>query len=621
MTVEYFIETFRVKRLHNIRDFAYKLDLSPEVSAADLALLLNSLTEDAFFWSKNNILHSTSEVNWPELLPEEVKSYIKGYEKVREGYLEESNLPYYATFALFAADFNRVLSPNFKANPLFKRLRRRTKEGWNLSLWMKFLHEFSINYKFKEEDYEYQIWRWFAVKPEREGFLTFAIKGGIEINGNLEEFFQYFDGETLKRSFVFRVRGSYRIGRLREITPEGLFKLVFDGEIESSVPKDKVIPIFLADSFGWKEKDRSGLLKHLRLTPKVLCKYRELLAEAVDKLLEPYMVKLSFEPLRWDEVKVSPFVVVDKPVPEKEVIDYIFEEKKVYNTPFDRLEVNFVDLVLKSEKNKKLLKDSKQDFIENLTGFLKDVGVETSVNELIFDKKLKKWNLKTIQPVLEFLKGHLENLKKVNFNLIVVPQPENLSEIIKVIPVWNVIKKTLKGTKTFLITDRSLKVFFKSQKLETKRKILFEVLVELFRANGGSLFILDEPLSFGRVIVETEDGYEIYNIFGELLDVVETVEVGEEDLLVSYSGLKNENTVRLEKYYAPAAVKRNLEENRCLNAEKGISFNLGKKGSYLVLSEEIPFGYKPANGVRVGENLNLKEVEETLLKLSKVRKL
>jgi len=618
MIAEYFTETFKVKRIHNIRDFAYKLDLEGDIGVADLALLLNSLTDEAFFWSERDILHSTSSVEWQELLPEELKGTIKNIEKVKEGYLEESKLPLYTAFALFAVDFNKVLSPNFKANPLFKRLRKRTKGGWNLSLWMKFLHEFSINYKFTEEDFEYQIWRWFGVRPEPEGFITLSFQSGVEVNGDTERFLKFFDEKTLKEEFVFRIKGSYRIGRLKEISPEGLFILSFDGSFESSVPTERIVPIFWANRFDWREKDRSKVLNHLRLTPKIICKYRELLTEAINKLLEPYMVQISHEPLRWEEIKISPNVVVDEPVPEREVVDYIFEYRKVYNAPFERLKINLVDLVLKSEKNKKLLRDSKKDFLENLEGFLSDLGIDIHTEELVFDKKLKEWSIESAKPTVEFLKKNFETLKGADFNIVIVPQPESFSQLIRIIPVWNLIKKTLKGTKSYLLTDRSLKVFFKSQKRETKRRILFGVLRELFKLNGGSLYILDEPLPYGKIFIETEKGYEVYNLFGELLEISKTVKVGEDDLLVSFKGLEGDRTVFVDKTNAPVAVKRDLENNRCLNAERRISFNLGRKASYLVLSKETPFGYKNASGVRVGEDLNLQEVLETLLNLSKV---
>ncbi len=618
MTAEYFTQTFRVKKIHNIRDFAYRLDLKDNVDISDLALLLNSLTGDAFFWSEGNILHATSPLEWLELLPEKIKESIKSIEKVKEGYLEERKLPLYTAFALFVVDFNKVLSSNFKTNPLFKKLRRRTRKGWNFNLWMKFLHEFSINYKFTEENFEYRIWRWFGVKPEPEIFLTLSFQSGVEITGETELFFKFFDEKTLQEDFIFRIRGTYRIGRLKKISPEGLFTLIFDGGIQSSVPKERVIPIFWANRFNWREKDRSKILNHLRLTPKVICKYKDLLVEAINKLLEPYMVQIKTEDLKWERIKVSTNVVVDIPVPEHEVVDYIFDNRKVYNAPFERLKVNLVDLALKSEKNKKLLRDSKKDFLENLTSFLTDLRVEVQIREIVFDKKLKEWNLETAKPAIEFLEKNLKILKEADFNIVVVPQPEKFSQLIRIIPVWNLFKKTLKETKSYLITDRSLKVFLKSQKRETKRRILFNLLKELFKLNGGSLYILDEPLPYGKIFVETDRGYEVYNLFGEPLETSEKIKMGEEDLLISFKGLKNDRTVFVDKLNTSIAIKRNLEDNRCLNAEKGIAFNLGRKSSYLVLSKETPFGYKKAFGIRIGENLNLQEVLKSLLNLSKI---
>ncbi|NPB05390.1 MAG: hypothetical protein GXO08_03315 [Aquificae bacterium] len=621
MVYDYLTETFKLKRLHNIRDFAYRVELGPELSLADLALFLNGLTDEAFFWTDGELLHSTSEVDWVSLLPEDLKKEVLSVERVKEGYLEEGKLPTYAAFALFAADFNRVLSPNFKANPLFKRLRRRTKEGWNLSLWMKFLHEFSINYKVERDGLEFQLWRWFAVRPDASGRLTLAFKGGVAAGGNSAEFLRLFDEKTLREFFAFRVRGSYRVGRLKGLTPEGLYELVFDGGFESKVPVERLVPIFLPEGLDWREKDRDGFLKRLRLTPKVICRYREVLVEAVNRLLEPYMVKLESSRDRWEEVKTSPFVVVDKPVPENEVVDYVFEERKVYNNPFEgKVRLHLLDLYLKSEKNKKLLRDAKADFAENLALFLKDLGLETEFEETTYGKKVKEWTLEGAAGLLEFLKGEREKLKDFNLNLVVVPFPEGVVDFAKVLPVWNAIAETLKGTRFVLLTDRRLKVFYKSQKAETKRRLLFGVLEELFRQNGGAVFVLDEPLPFGRVAVERDGYFDVYNLFGEPAGRVENFEPGEEDLVISFSS-EGERMVFVDRWATPPALKVEEASGACQNAERGVVFHLSKVSFVGVLSREVPFGYKPAHHLRVGEGLSPQEALKAVFDLSKVVKL
>jgi len=619
MATEYLLEHYRVKRIHNIRDFVYRVDLKEDFSSTDLALLLNFLTDETFFWVENGFLHSTSDVDWPSLLPEEVKKAVNNIEPIKEGYLAESKLPFYTTFALFTADFNKIFSPNFKANPLFKRLRKRTKEGWNLSRWMKFTHDFALNYKFTDNNFEYQTRRWFAVKPDGLGFLTFALKSGVEINGNIEEFLSFFDNETLKNDFAYRVKGSYRIGRLKEISPEGLFTLIFDGNFESDVPKDKVIPIFLPNRFSWKEKDKSGLLKALRLTPKVLCKYRELLLEELNRLLEPFMVRLEEATPRWEKWEISPYVVVDKPIPQEEVANYILSGGKVYNAPFESLKLNIVDLVLKSEKNKKLLREAKTKLIEDLNDFFEKIGVKFQFSEPIFDKKLKEWTLKTVEPLKEFLRENTTNLQKANFNIVLVLQPESFPNVIRIIPVWKEIERTLKGTKFQLVTDRGLKVFFKSQKEETKQKFLLELLKEIFKTNGGSLFILDEPMPFARVIVETEKGYEMYNPFGELLEITQTPKVEKDDVLISYSRKGEKETVFVENYYTPTALK--VKEGDCSNSQVGVAFKVRKTKVYTVLKRNNPFGYKVAYGIELDERLDTGEVIDTLFKLTKLKAL
>ena len=329
MVFEYKTTTFKVKRIHNIRDFSYRVE--GNINLTDLALFLNSQTDEAFFWTEGELLHSTSDIDWLELLPEELKEEIKSTKRVKEGYLAQSELSKYTAFALFAADFNKVLSPNFKANPLFRKLRRRTKEGWDLSRWLKFLHELGLNQKAERKGIEYQIWRWFAVNPDGFEYLTLAPKGGIAINKTLKELTKDFTPEVLKKFFAFRVKGTYRVGRLKEIGEEAL--LLFDGGFEAKVPLELLIPIYLPFGKSWRDKDRLGLLKASRLRPNVFCRYWNTLLEAVNKLLEPFMVKLEEANLRWDKVEFPEYVVVDKPIPEGEVINYIFEERKGLQCP------------------------------------------------------------------------------------------------------------------------------------------------------------------------------------------------------------------------------------------------------------------------------------------------
>jgi len=93
MAYEYTTQAYRVKRIHNIRDFVYKVSLEGDLSLTDLALVLNSLTDEAFFWVEGNeFLHATNEIDWEKLLPEGLKGAVRSYELVREGYLEESKL-------------------------------------------------------------------------------------------------------------------------------------------------------------------------------------------------------------------------------------------------------------------------------------------------------------------------------------------------------------------------------------------------------------------------------------------------------------------------------------------------------------------------------------------------
>jgi len=628
MAFEYTTDIFKIKRIHNIRDFAYKVELK-DINTAELALLLNNLTDEAFFWEEGQILHATSEIDWSSFLPEDLKEKIVAVEKVHEGYLPQSKLPKYTAWALFAADFNKVWTPNFKANPVFRKLRRRTKEGWNLSLWMKFLHEFSLKYKVEIEGLEYQVYRWFGVMPEDTDYLTLSFKGGIIINSTFDRLASKFNKEAVLKYFKFKVRGTYRVGTPVDVDfDKKELKLTFDeSENIFTVPFERAFPIYIPENgLDWDEKDRTGLLKNLRLTPKVICHYMPTLVAVINQLLEPYMVQIEHLNPSWEEVKYSPNVVIDKPVngenPE-ELLEYIFEERKLYNVPFNELNIVSIDLALKSEKNKKLLRDAKKDFFENLALFFGDIGVKVNLQEEIFDKKIKEWNISSAAEIKEFLNGLREKLEKADYGFVIIPQREKLTEHIEMLPLLEEIKQTLKGLKVSLLTDREIKVFFKSDKKETKRKILFKYIKEIVETNGGAVYILDEPLPFGRVAVEEEDHYRVYNLFGEPVEVVKEFVPQEEDLLITYDPKKvnNNRTVLLDREHAPVALKKEIESGRCLNAEKGISYNLLRWKGYLVLDRALRFGHKTAVGVKVSEDLNLKEVEKALLELSKVREL
>jgi hypothetical protein len=624
MVYEYEIDLLKVKRIHNVRDFAYKVESN--IPLIDLALYLNSLTDEAFFWAENNILHSTGEVDWLNLLPEEIKKEIKEIEKVKEGYLEQSKLGQYTAFVFFVADGNRILVSNFKANPVFKKLRKRTKEGWNLSLWLKFLHDLGLGYKYKEENIEYQIWRWFSTIPEGD-ILNITTFGGISVNKPLSEIFDNLTPEVLKKYFRFRIKGTYRIGKILEINPEnGEATITFDGiDGSSTVPLDRLFPIFLPHLVGksWNDKDRSGLLKHLRLTPKVKCKYFPVLIEVLNRLLEPYMVKVEPHQPRWEKVNYSTNVVVDKPIKAnrwEDIVSYIFEERKVYNAPFDKVSIAFVDLYLKSEKNKKLLKDSKRDFIENLKLFFGDLNIKTEIKEFIFNRKIKVWDKKALNDVVKYLRHIKEELQEADFSLVLIPEPEFITQFIKQLPLLENLKELLKDINFKFITDREIKTFYKTQKVETKRKLLFGYIKEIFKTKGGTLFILDEPLPYGKVAIKTNKGYEIYNLFGEFLGIEREFKPSDEEILIIFNSedAGKLGTIFLNKEYTPIVVKREYESGVCYNSEEGIIFQISPRRGYLVLRRNYNFGFSSASKIEVGEDLNLNEAAKTVLELKKI---
>jgi len=131
------------------------------------------------------------------------------------------------------------------------------------------------------------------------------------------------------------------------------------------------------------------------------------------------------------------------------------------------------------------------------------------------------------------------------------------------------------------------------------------------------LFILDEPLPFGRVAVKTEKGFEIYNLFGELLEIREEFQPGEEDLVIT-TGNVGENTVSLNLQVSPPIIKESFEEKRCYNGEKGIYFDLFKSKTYAAVSGKTPFEILEGWGVAVGENVELNEALKTVIEISKV---
>ena len=612
--------SFNIKRIHNIRDFAYRVELEGDISVGDLAFVLNSLTDEAFFWSEGeDILHATSEVNWQELLPQELKEKVKTAEVVKEGYLEHSKLPLYTAFALIVADVNKLLSSNFKANPLFRRLRKRTKEGWNLSLWQKFLHNFSLKRKERTKNgLELQIWRWFDIVVENDEVISLPLRGGIAINENFEKLARRIDPDTLKEFFAFRIKGTYRVGYASEIDPEGkTVKLNLGGVYTTVVPFEKLVAIYLPerDNRGWKDRDRLKLLKDLRLPTRVICQYTDLLNDAVNKLLEPYMISLSEVTPRGERVKISTNVVVDKPVSILEVASYVVETGKVYSNPFENgVRINLIDLFERSEKNKKLLRDAKEKFLEDLKGFFEKLGVTAEVNTFVWDQKVKSWDLTVLPAALEFLKNLEGELKEAHYNLVVLPESENVGERIFLLSVINGVKKFVAPYNGNVLSEGWLKLYLKTAKDEKRASMLLEVLRDIFLKNGGALYILDEPLPFGRVAVETESGYIVFNLFGEPVEFVPSfTPAGEDDLVISFS--EREKALFMDKKHPLHVVN---VEDRCSDVPKGVYFTLGKKPVYTTL-EEGKFAHSVAFALRPKEvDINPADAVKTVHELKKV---
>jgi hypothetical protein len=547
-------------------------------------------------------------------LPEEVGNGIAETKRVKEGYLEQSKLALYTSFALIVADLNRLLSPNFKANPLFKRLRRRTKEGWNLSLWQKFVHNFSLNKKATtKEGLELQIWRWFEPRVEGDGIISIPLRGGIEINESFEKLAKLLDEETLKKYFAFRVKGSYRIGYAEEIDGErGVITLNIGGVYRTVVPFDRVVAVYRPDLDGsdWKDKDRSGLLKALRLTPKVICQYTELLREAINRLLEPYMVYLSEYTPRVSVERVPTEVVVDKPIARSEVSLYIYETARVYSNPFsDRVRLLFVNLFERSEKNKKLLRDAKGKFLEDLKGFFERNGQTLEVEEVLWDKKVKSWNLRTLGEVLEFLNTLSEKLQNSDFALILIPEMETIGERIFYLPFTEGIGRFINRFRASIITDAFLKLYLKTAKVEKRAELFLSVLREMLVQSGGAPYILSEPLPFGRVFLERDGGYLVLNLFGEVVERVSSPEPAEEDLVISFS--PRSGALYFDKRFFVEAVR---SDDRCENAPKGAFFGVGKGRVFAVLGE-ARFGHSVANSLSLPEGVADADAVKTLLSL------
>ncbi len=611
------VPVYTVKRIHNIRDFAYRVELREGISLGDLALYLNALGGDAFFWTDGETLHSTSEVDLFEILPEALREYVVKVEKVKEGYLSQSALPKYTAFALIAADFNRVLSPNFKANPLFKRLRRRTKEGWNLSLWQKFLHELSLTKKATGKGgTEYQIVRWMDIVVENDTYISLPLRGGIALNENPEGLLQRLDDEILKELFAFRIRGTYRFGYAEGVDwKRKTLRLKLGGLYETEVPLEKLVAVYLPDrdERGWKSRDRLKLLKGLRLPPKIVCKYAQLLTEAVNRLLEPYMVSLSEYTPRGERVKVSPFVVVDKPVPLSEAAEYVVKEGMVYSNPFgNKVEINFIDLFERSEKNKKLLRDARNKFLEDLKGFFSKIGVSAEVKTAVWQKKIKRWDSAVIPELGEFLKTLKGELEKADFNIFLIPEGETVEDRIALLPVERFLRKEAAAFGGTVLDDGWIKLYLKTAKEDKRAKMLLSVLGKIFAIKGGAPYILDEPLPYGKVAVETERGVELFSMFGEPLGAVENFGPSEEEPLITHRSRKN--AVFVDKR-SPLPIVN--VEGGCSEVPKGVFFTLDRRNAYAVL-EEGGFSHSVAAALRSDTEFKAGKLVETLLKLKKL---
>jgi len=124
-------------------------------------------------------------------------------------------------------------------------------------------------------------------------------------------------------------------------------------------------------------------------------------------------------------------------------------------------------------------------------------------------------------------------------------------------------------------------------------------------------------LPFGKVAVETERGFEIYNLFGELLEVKEEFKPEEEDLLITAQRV-GKNTASIDRWVRPPIIKESFEENRCLNGEKGVYFELLKSRTYAAVSGKTPFEILEGCGVSVGENVELSEALKAIVQISKV---
>ena len=607
----FYTPIFRLKKIHNIKDYVYKIYFKEEnKNLWDLIFYLNSRYRDFFFWEYNGLIHSTGEINWEEILTE---FPIEKIEKVWEGYIAPELLPIYTQQALFFTDYNKLLSPNFKVNPIFKKLRKRTKKGWNLSLWQKFVDKLSLNFKYQEvreegEEIEYQVIRWFETE-RAENFLILKLLSGIQINLNLAQIGEKFSEEVLKNYFSFRIKGTHRIGKLVNLREKEA--LIYFEELKNSffIPLEKLYPIFIPKNLSWKDKDKTELLKHLRILPQTLCRYLELFEEILNQILEPFMIRVENVELSWQPIKTSPYVVLGKErVNYSELLSVFFEKYEVYKKPQKDIKIKVLDLTLKSEKNKKLLRSAKETFLSNLEEIFKNLKLNWVIEEVIYPHKIKVWeNYKVVLPsILEFLK---HELSPEAFNIVIIPYAEKITEYMERLNVFYQLNKLLKPHKGMLLFDRKIKIFFKTRKEETKKIILFEILNEVFKAFEGQIYVLDEPLPFDMVAIEKEEKYyEIYNLIGELIEITDKFSPSPKDLLITSSTQKfGSNIVNLQK--------GSFVLKECENLGIGWGADLGHRTSLVTLPSKEDFGLRIFNKIQIPKEQNRDLIKKTIYSL------
>jgi len=342
----------------------------------------------------------------------------------------------------------------------------------------------------------------------------------------------------------------------------------------------------------------------------VLCQYTELLREALNRLLEPYMVALSEYTPRVEVEKPPAEVVVDKPLPRSEAPLYVYETGKVYSNPFsDRVRLLFINLFERSEKNKKLLRDAKGKLLEDLRGFFEKNGQTLEVEEVLWDKKVKSWNIYTLREVSEFLNTLREKVEGADYTLALIPEVESLGERVFYLPFAEGVKRFFENLKGSVITDAFLKLYLKTAKEERRAELFLRVLREMFVANGGAPFILAEPLPFGRVFLERGGRFLVLNLFGEPVGTAESPEATEEDLVVTFS--PRSGALYLDRKNYLEAVRT---DDRCDNPPTGAHFAVGSTKGYAVL-RNAPFGHAPADGLVLPEGVSLPDGVKTLLSL------